>query len=190
MTAVTPQGEMEMAVSTVMMMPDKIRADIQTPMGEMSQLLNGDQAWIISPQGTRPAPEQMKEQLQSNLWHNVSYLYANADQEGLKVQQLGKEDVDGADCEVLYITPKGVRGFKLFLDAATHLPVKMSFQGMSMMGTPAATEQIFSDYREVGSVKLPFKFVTNQEGKKAQEALASEILINVDVEESQFKVGE
>lgn len=190
MTAVTPQGEMEMAVSTVMMMPDKIRADIQTPMGEMSQLLNGDQAWIISPQGTRPAPEQMKEQLQSNLWHNVSYLYANADQEGMKVQQMEKEDVDGANCEVIYITPKGVRGFKLFLDAATHLPVKMSFQGMSMMGTPAATEQIFSDYREVGSVKLPFKFVTNQEGKKAQEALASEILINVDVEESQFKVSE
>ena len=159
-------------------------------MGEMSQILNGNQAWIVSAQGKRPAPDQIKEQIQTNLWHNVSYLYANADQEGLKVQQLGMEQVDGANCEVLYITPKGMRGFKLFLEATTHLPVKMSFQGISMMGAPAATEQMFSDYREVGSVKLPFKFVTNQEGEKAQEALASEILINVDVEENQFTVGE
>jgi len=190
MTAVAPQGEIEMALSTVMMMPDKIRANIQTPMGEMSQLLNGNQAWIVSPQGTRPAPEQMKEQLQTNLWHNVSYLYANSDQEGLAVQHLGQEEVDGVTCEVLHITPNDIQGFKLYLDAATYIPVKMSFQGINMMGAPAATEQIFSDYREVGNVKLPFKSVTNQDGKKAQEALATEILINVDVEESLFTVNE
>ena len=190
MTAVTPQGEMEMAVSTLIMMPDKIRANIQTPMGEMSQILNGDQAWIVSAQGKRPAPDQIKEQIQTNLWHNVSYLYANADQEGLMIQFLGLEDVDGTICEVLYITPKDIPGFKLFLDKETHMPVKMSFKGMTMMGAPAATEQIFSDFRELGNIKLPFKSVTNQDGNKAQEALASEILINVDVEESQFTVNE
>ncbi len=190
MTAVTPQGEMEMGVNTVMMMPDKLRANIRTPGGEMSQILNGDQAWMVSPQGSRPAPAQMKNQLQTNLWHNVSYLYANADQEGLTVQLLGQEEVDGTTCEVLHVTPKDVKGFKFYLDAETHMPVKMSFQGMTMMGAPAATEQMFSDYREVGNVKLPFKSVTNQDGKKAQEALASDISINVDVEESLFTVNE
>ena len=189
MTAVTPQGEMEMGINTIMMMPDKIRANIQTPMGEMSQILNGDQAWIVSPQGKRPAPDQMKEQIQTNLWHNVSYLYANADQERLKVQHLGQEDVDGTSCEVLLITPKDTQSFKLFLDSETSMPVKMSFQGMTMMGSPAATEQMFSDFRGVGNLKLPFKSVTNQDGNKAQEALASEILINVDVDENQFTVN-
>jgi zinc protease len=190
MTAVTPQGEMEVTVNTVMMMPDKLRANIQTPMGEMSQLLNGDQAWIVSPQGTRPAPEQMREQLQSNLWHNVSYLFANANQEGLTVQYLGEEKVDSLTCAVLNITPKYVKSFKLYLDTKTRMPVKMSFQGMNMMGAPAATEQMYSDYREVGNVKLPFKSVTNQDGEKAQEALASEILINVDVDETLFSVSQ
>lgn len=190
MTAFTPQGEMEMMVSTVIMMPDKIRADIQTPMGAMSQIMNGEQAWIISPQGSREAPEQMKRQLQENLWHNVSYLYANADQEGLTVQHRGREEVDGALCEGLYITPSDVKGFKLYIDAESLLPVKMSFQSINMMGAPAATEQMFSDFREVGKVRLPFKTETNQDGEKAQVAEASEILINVEVAESLFTVSE
>lgn len=190
MTAVTPQGEMEMGVSTVMMMPDKLRANIQTPMGEMSQIINGDQGWIVSPQGTRPAPEQMKEQMQTNLWHNVSYLYANAGQQGLTVQYIGEEAVDSKACQVLRITPQDVKPFKLYLDAETHMPVKMSYQGTTMTGAPAATEQIFADFREVGDVKLPFQTTTTQDGKKAQEAFASDISINVDLQESQFTVNE
>ncbi|MFQ6114280.1 MAG: hypothetical protein ACE5NG_09355, partial [bacterium] len=162
--------------------------NINTPMGEMSQIMNRDQAWMVSPQGTMAAPAQMKEQMVANLWHNLSYLFANMENKGLTTQYLGSEVVEGQKNEVLRVTPRGVKSFKLYLNAETMLPVKMTYQGINMMGAPVASELMFSDYREVANMKIPFKSVTNQDGKKAQEAVASEININVDVDESQFAV--
>jgi predicted Zn-dependent peptidase/outer membrane lipoprotein-sorting protein len=187
-TAVTPQGEMALSAQVIIALPDRMRANVNTPMGAMSQIMNGDQAWIISPQGTMPAPAPMKEQMVANLWRNVSYLFANAENENLTAQYLGSEEVQGQNNEVLLITPPGVKAFKLYLDAETMLPVKMSYQGVNMMGAPVASEEMFSDYREVSGVKLPFKSVTNQDGKRAQEVTAAEININVEVDEGQFVV--
>lgn len=187
-TAVTPQGEMAMTAEVTVALPDRVRANINTPMGEISQIMNGYQAWMVSPQGTMPAPAQMKEQMVSNLWHGIAYLFANADSEGLTAQHLGSEEVEEQNSEVVLITPNGVKSFKLYLNAETTMPIKMSYQGMNMMGAPVASEEIFSEFREVAGIKLPFKSVTNQDGKKAQEVTASEILINVEVEEGQFTV--
>jgi hypothetical protein len=130
----------------------------------------------------------MKEEMRANLWRDLAYLFANADREGLTAQHLGSEEVDGQKSEVLLITPKGVKSFKLYLNTATMMPMKMSYQGMSMMGAPVNSEETFSEFREVTGVKLPFKSVTNQDGKKAQEATAAEISLNVAVDESQFVV--
>ena len=189
-TTVTPQGEMALKAEITMAFPDKLRADMNTPMGQISQIMNGDQVWLVMPQGTQPAPPQMREQMLENLWYNTTYLFAHAGNEGLTVQYLGNEDVDGQSCEVLRITPEGLKGAKLFLNSETLIPVKMSYQGMNMMGAPVASEEIYSDFRQVSGVKLAFKSITNQDGKKAQEATAAEIKINTEVDEKQFSVKE
>ncbi|MFQ6114431.1 MAG: M16 family metallopeptidase [bacterium] len=186
--AIMPQGEMAMAVQVTMAMPDRFRSNINTPMGEISQIMNGDQAWLVSPQGTMPAPARMKEQMISNLWHNIVYLFTHANSEGLTAQYLGSEEVEGQKSEVVLITPQGVKSFKLYLQAESMIPIMMSYQGLNMMGAPVASEEMFSDFREVNGIKLPFKTMTNQDGKKAQEAMTLEILINVEVDESQFSV--
>ena len=189
-TTVTPQGEMALKAEITMAFPDKLRADMNTPMGQISQIMNGDQVWLVMPQGTQPAPPQMREQMLENLWYNTTYLFAHAGNEGLTVQYLGNEDVNGQSCEVLRITPEGLKGAKLFLNSETLIPVKMSYQGMNMMGAPVASEEIYSDFRQVSGVKLAFKSITNQDGKKAQEATAAEIKINTEVDEKQFSVKE
>jgi outer membrane lipoprotein-sorting protein len=188
MTVTTPQGEMALTMQIILAMPDRVRANIGTPMGEMSQILNGEQAWMVSPQGTMPAPAQVKEELMANVWRDFAYLFANTDREGLAVQHLGSEAIEGQKCEVVLVTPNGVKSFKLYVNATTLMPVKMTYQGTNMMGAPVNSEEMFSDFREVSGVKLPFKTVVNQDGKKAQEATASEILINVAVDDSQFAV--
>ena len=185
---VTPQGEMAANVQMTMALPDRMRVNISMPMGEMSQILNGEQAWMVSPRGSMPAPDQMKEELKANLRRDLAYFFAHGDREGLTAQHLGSEDVAGQEVEVLLITPEGVKGFKLYLNGETMMPMKLSYQGMGMMGAPVSSEEVFSDFREVAGVKLPFKSVTNQDGKKAQETTVSEILINVAVDEGQFVV--
>jgi hypothetical protein len=188
MTMTTPQGDMAASVQVLMAMPDRVRVNMTLPMGEMSQIINGEQAWMVSPRGTMPAPGQMKDEMKANLWRDTAFLFANADREGLTVQHLGTENVAGQKYEALLITPQGVKSYKLYLDAATMMPAKISYQRMGMMGAPTDSEELFSDFREVAGAKFPFKTVTNQSGKKAQEATATEIVINSAVDESQFVV--
>jgi predicted Zn-dependent peptidase len=190
LTAITPQGEMNMGLEILRIMPDKMRANVQTPMGSMSQIMNGEDAWMISPQGTTPAPPQMKTELAASIWRNISFLFPNSDMEGLEVQYLESGKVQGENCEVLLISPPDVKSFKLYVNAETSVPVMFSYQGTNMMGAPTASEEIFSDFREVAGVKLPFKAVTNQDGKKAQETIAKEIVINVEIPEGQFNISQ
>lgn len=189
-TAVTPQGEMGLTAEITMAYPDRVRAEMRTPMGNMTQILNADEAWVTSARGTMPAPQQMKQQMQANLWRNIAYLFAHSDSAGVTVQYLGSEDVEGTRCEVIQVTPQGVKPTKLYLDAKTLRPTMMRYQGTNMAGAPVSSEERFSDFREVSGVMLPFGSVTYQDGRKAQESRASEIKINVDVDGSQFEVDE
>ena len=57
----------------------------------------------------------------------------------------------------------------------------------SVMGPPAETEEVDSDYREVGGVKVPFRVVTRQGGKARVTLTASEVKINPGAPESVYK---
>ncbi len=188
MTIVTPQGEMPMAGEMIMLLPDRSRAIIKLPMGEMSQVMNGDNAWLVSPQGKMQATGMMKDEIVAGYWRDLFVLAARSDDPTLAVQYIGQEDVDGKKSEVLMFTPQGVANFKVYLNAADFTPLKMSYQGMTMMGAPAATEELYSDHRNVANIRLPFKTVKFQDGKKSQETTATEILLNVDVDEKLFVV--
>ena len=84
---------------------------------------------------------------------------------------------------------RGIVSLVLLLVVAACAETQPSrFYMLSGMGAPVASEQTFSDYRDVAGCKLPFKSVTIQDGKKAQESTASDIKINVQVSEEQFSV--
>jgi predicted Zn-dependent peptidase len=187
-TVVTPQGEMGMTADVMTVLPDRLRANITMPMGEMSQILNGDQAWLVSPQGTMAAPGAMKDELTASLWRDLVVLCSRAKDENLSVQYIGIEDVNGTAAAVLLFQPGDLQSFKIALDQKTSLPVKMSYQGKNMMGAPVATDEMFLDYRDISGIQFPFKIVKLQDGEKAQVMNASEIAVNVDVDDSQFVI--
>ena len=187
MSVTTPQGEMAMDLDFFVAYPDRMRLDTSAPMGQMSQILNGDQAWGVAPGVSRPAPPQQVQEMKENLWHNIVYLFKHADQQGLTAQYLGGEEVDGQKCEVILITPPGMKGFKLFLNSETMMPAQMQYQAMSPSGAPASTVTSLSDFRGVEGMILPFKSVVSQDGKEVQEITINEILVNPEIDESQFR---
>ena len=185
---VTPQGEMELQVETTIALPDRMRSKVTMPMGEMVQVVNGDGAWMVTPQGNMPAPPAQRDEMIAGLWRELGYLFARADDEQLVLLHVGTEEVQGAQTEVVLIAPPGGKSFKLFVNAETGVPVKMSYQALGMMGAPVDNETMLSDFREVGGVVLPFGTITEQDGVKAQETTATEITLNVTVDESLFMV--
>ena len=56
-----------------------------------------------------------------------------------------------------------------------------------MGGAPVDTEALYSDFRNVGDIKLPFKSVVFQEGEKSIESTITEMELNVETDENLFK---
>lgn len=181
LTIVRPMGEMAIGVETLVSFPDKAKSTMSTPMGEITQLLNGDQVWMINPMGAaQPAPPQMRDAMIEEMWGNLVYLFNRIDEAGLAIQHLGQEEIDGKAVEALLITPPGVSPFRLYLDAETMFPVKKAGQTVTQEG-PTEIETTLGDYRDVGDIKLPFKHTIVQNGQPGGELMTESIVINPEI---------
>ncbi len=189
-TIVRPMGEMTIDVESLVFFPDKAKSIIRTPMGEITRLLIGDKAWMINPMGSaQSSPPQDRDSMLEEIWRNLVFLYSRVNEEGLTIQHLGQEEVDGKAAEALLITPPGMSPFWLFLDAETMMPVKKAAQTMTQQG-PVDAETIMSDYREIGGIKVPFKETSTENGNPSSEAITQTIEINPEIPPDAFTAPE
>ena len=99
----------------------------------------------------------------------------------------GPSEIAGKKLEGVSITDSGQsRQVTVYVDPASKLIVAKRFTA-SVMGPPAETDEVYSDYRDVNGIQIPFKTVTSQEGKPRTEMTVSEAKINPGVEDSAFK---
>ena len=76
----------------------------------------------------------------------------------------------------------------LYFDPRTHLVGKYETLGDNPILGDALTEVVFSDYRRIGDVKLPFRVVNRTGGELVQDVSYSEIKINTNPSDSTFEV--
>jgi len=181
------ENEIAMQRETTQSLTGKVLNKMQTPMGEMVQGYDGQVAWMQTPQGTRELPASQKEEFDNSLFRETLWLLQNFDSGSLTVQALGQSEADGKPAEGVAVTdPERKRQVKLYLDAATKLPVKKVYTA-AFMGPPGEIEEIYSDYREVSGVKLPFKTQVFQNGQKRAEQTTTELKINPGVPNSAYQ---
>ena len=190
LTVIRPMGEMTIDVEALVSFPDKAKSTMRTPMGEITQLLNGDRAWMINPMGAaQSAPPQMRDSMIEEIWGNLVFLYGRVDEAGLTIQHIGQEEIDGKAAEALLITPPGLSPFRLYLDAETMMPVKRAAQTVTQQG-PTEIETTLGDYREVSGIMLPFKQTIVQNGQPAGESVTQAIEINPEIPADAFAAPE
>ncbi|MFN7919168.1 MAG: pitrilysin family protein [Bryobacteraceae bacterium] len=186
MTMVTPQGEMVFKSEATSSMQGKSAMKMLSPMGEITQVFDGANVWLKTPQGTREMPNQVAAARTSSARELISVL-RNFDKAGYRVQSLGATKLDGKDVESVLVANDDLKlEVKLFVDPVTNLLAGRSYVGQAMMGPPGEVVESYSDIREVGGIKMPFRIVGMREGKRAAEQRMSEIKINVGVPDSAF----
>ena len=67
---------------------------------------------------------------------------------------------------------------RMEFDPATGLPAREIYADIGSGGAPAETTEIYSDWREIAGIKLPFKAIQLENGMKMLEATISEYKIN------------
>ena len=93
-------------------------------------------------------------QLARNTAYQNANLWWHADFGGAKVQALAEQPCGASTCAVLEITPKGGLPFQAWFNETSHLLDRTVLH----VGARTTTV-VFSDYRSVGGVRIPFKTV-------------------------------
>lgn len=186
--AKTPGGMMELDLEATVVLPTKARFDMKMPAigRQMSQIYNGQSAWIVMPQGVQPLPAAFVDEGKRNIFRDSIQLLTYISGAEGSVQYLGAEDVKGKMADVILVSDTPADSLKLFIDQETKHIIKKEYQALTEQG-PVEREEFLDDYREVSGVMIAFHTVLIDNGEQSAEITLSEAVINADVDESLFE---
>jgi zinc protease len=162
----SPQGEIEMELHIITVLPDTIRQDVHLPFGDLGSFFDGKNGWTIPFGG---GPTDMTEQNKSDAREsNLRQLPNLLGLVGSPVVSYEKKDGDN---DVLLFT-LGSSQVHLTIDPKGQV-VKRSYRGTTPLG-PGEVEETFADYRDVGGVKLAFKSSASLNGQKYMDVEITE----------------
>ncbi len=162
--------------------PDRIRIDMKTPQGEISQGFDGKSAWACPP-GMPPMdlPASQAQEMKSEIQKLEMRLVAACAQGALPAWRVGEEAIDGkiAD-EVRVKTPSGMVA-RLYFDRATRRLVKTV-----QSGSQGTEETFFSDHRSVQGLLFPFHRTVTGAGTTPREMTMEKVTVNSPIPDGAF----
>ncbi len=165
--------------------PRKLRAELVYQHSSETRILSGFRGW----RGSNGEPLQ---EVHGPPYLAMAYQYKYLDlpfgflEKGYKVTYLGRASLHDIPVEILQLADNEGTVMRVYVDAVTHLIARVvgSF-GFGGREVELAAE--FSDYRDVGGIKFPFR-VTNCSGEnKIAETTVTEIRINQEMPDSLFQ---
>ena len=160
-----PQGAMKAVNVTEFLMPSTLRQEQTLPFGKLIAYFNGNEAWLMGPQGPMPVVDAVKQQMLMQIFRgNLVGLMLSDGVPGRTVVAL--------DDHTLEIVGNGMR-VTVVLDGKSNLPVSESYTE----GGQAVTEA-YSDWREVNGIRLPFSATIEQSGRKFADVKVTSVDFN------------
>jgi hypothetical protein len=155
-----------------------------TPVGMLVSGFDGKAAWVRDPAGVHDVPPEGTAEARNNLKRDVIRLLLDAQDFRLGLRLL--QDVrspEGRPQRVLEFTGSDQNPIILNVDAETFRVAKQSFAAGT--GGQALVDEMYSDYRVVSGVKMPFA-AERRVGPLTIKRKVSDIQINPPIDPSQF----
>lgn len=153
------------------------------------QAYDGQQAWGISPMGSRqpePMPAEMAKDLDNQ--SDIDGPLVDTQAKGHKVELVGKEKVEGSDAWKLKVTLKSGDVQHIYLDADSFLEIRTE-QKRTIRGTEVELETSYGDYKEAGGLLWPHSIQSAAKGRPEKQVLSFDsIEINPALEDARFKM--
>ena len=186
-TQVTPMGEFAMDAEIKVVRPNKMIANMKTPMGDMSMVVDGNSAWMKTPGGSQDLPGSQRDEMLKQIYGDIHYILQNAENGEYAFQYLKDETIDGKAMNVVLARHAPTKSnMQLFIDSKTGLVMKKVAKESGQKG-PVTVEEVYSDYQIADGVQFPFKTVGTSDGKKVSELTVTSIKVNTGVKEEAFK---
>jgi zinc protease len=183
-TNVGPNGPVDAESTSYIAYPDRFRVDTKVPEGTLVSAFDGALAWTRDPQGTREAPAEAAAEAKSGLRRDVIALLVAAADGAARVRML--QDVRNSRGRVeraIELSGGDLDPIVLAVDPDTMLVTRETY---TAGGGLALVEELFSDYRAVDGVQMPFA-AERRVGRLSVKRRVTEIRINTPIDPSLFK---
>ena len=185
-TMLLQQGALPVVAKASVSYPDKFRNDLKVGPDELVQVYGPSGAWEKSPKGVRDAPAAMRDDWADNIRRDMIPLLVGAAEGRLQARVLPDEiRPDGARVKVLEISGNRVEPVRLFIDDK-NLIVGQAFSKPGPTGKPLRNEEIFSDYRPVDGIQVPFQARLVQNGRTVLTRTLTSVRFNTPISDTLF----
>lgn len=180
------QGTLVSTTKTYVQYPDKFRVDADVNGAVTTQVYNSGTAWVKNPAGLQDVPPGMIADMAANVRRDTIPLLIAASEGRLSVRALPEQKGrDGRMMRVLEISGAGVAPVRFYIDDEM-LIAGQAFSVQGPAGRPILTEEVFSDYRTVEGVRVPFETQLLQNGQPILKRTLTDVTINGPVPDTLF----
>jgi len=165
----TPGASMKVKQTNSFIAPSTVRQDNELPFLKQSVYSDGKSGWLAGMQGVQNLAPPVLKQIHGEAFRELPSLAMSDRDADRTVNYVG----DG----VIEISSQNGEKVRLTVDEKTGIPAKLTYQQSAGEGG-TAVEQVFSDWRDVNGIRLPFQWTVMQAGKKFSGATVQEYKIN------------
>jgi hypothetical protein len=127
----------------------------------------------------------MREEFTASVRRDMFPLLIAAAEGTLAAKLLPEEGRDGRVLKVVEISGEGVSPVRLYIDPSNQI-VRQTFATAGPDGRPVQAEELFSDYRDVEGIQVPFKAEVLRNGRTILDRTLTAVKFNAELDPSLF----
>jgi hypothetical protein len=184
---VSMQGQsLTLGQETLVVYPDRVHSVLQTPGGEQTIVIDGNEGFMLMAGQSQPMPAEAVSRQLAEIARDVRSLIRLTDSDELSVLAAGSDEVDGTSCSVI-VLEVGETTTSLCVDEEGR-PLRQAYQGTHpFTQAPGEFEVYFSDFREVSGRLFPFVQETRIDGNDFAVRTADSVEVDPEFDQAMFE---
>ena len=186
LTQKTAQGEFPMQMETVIVFPDRLHAQMQTPGGIMNIVVTPDLAFMAVPgQGMRDFPASQKTETIEQIKRDPVFIASHAKDANVYFRAGGSEKVGEVDARIVDVNVAGA-SIRWFVDPQSGHILKETYRTLSQ-GQPVEGETDMDNWKPVNGLTVPFVRHNKQNGQDSSTAEYTKLEFNPTIDPKLFQ---
>ncbi|MGA8764431.1 MAG: pitrilysin family protein [Candidatus Sulfotelmatobacter sp.] len=180
-TQKTPQGDLAIPMDTIIVFPDRLHADMQTPNGPMTIVVTPDMAFAsAAAMGTQALPAGQKTETLEQIKRDPIFIAAHWKDPDVFFRAGGNERVGDIETRIVDVNAAGAV-IRWYVDPQSGHILKETYRTLGRSG-PAAGETSMENWKTVDGITIPMlrKNKQNGEDSSMSEYIALELNPAID----------
>ena len=185
LTQKTPQGDFPMHMETVIVFPDHLHAEMDTPNGPMNIVVTPDAAFMAIPgQGSHDFPASQKAETLEQIKRDPIFIAAHSKDPNVFFRADGTEKVGDTETRIVDVNAAGA-SIRWFVDPQNGHILKETYRTLSQ-GGPVQGETDMDNWKPVDGLNIPFVRHNKQNGQDSSTAEYTALELNPTVDAKIF----